>query len=109
MVDDFLKAWLVDGDMLAAMSYVSDHAYACLAEEGDDPFSFDRGTAPFVLMNNLKAAHEALGPRTSLEGLTVGVRLPIQGFELSTSPITRSSSFIPFPTTWQRSSTARAA
>ena len=86
MVDDFLKAWLVDGDMLAAMSYVSDRAYACLAEEGDDPFSFDRGTAPFVLMNNLKAAHEALGPRTSLEGLTVGVRLPIRALRVVNQP-----------------------
>jgi hypothetical protein len=31
MVNDFLKAWLVDGDILAAMGYISEHSFACLA------------------------------------------------------------------------------
>jgi hypothetical protein len=30
--------------------------------------------APYVLAHRLKASHDALEPRTSLEGLTVGVR-----------------------------------
>jgi hypothetical protein len=76
MVEDFLKAWLVEGDMQAAMSYVAERSYACLAIDSDDPFSVDRGIAPFVLAGNLRAAREALGPHTSLNGLTVGVRLP---------------------------------
>jgi hypothetical protein len=76
MANDFLTAWLVDGDQLAALSYVSERAYACLAQDRDDPSDFDRGMAPFQLMVNLKAAHDALGPRSSLEGVTVGIRPP---------------------------------
>ncbi len=75
MVNDFLQAWLVEGDIVAAMSYVSDRSYACLAQDADDPSSFDRGVAPYQLMGNLKAAHDALGKRESLDGLIVGVRL----------------------------------
>jgi hypothetical protein len=86
MVNDFLKAWLVDGDMLAAMSYVSDRSYACVAQDGDDPLSVDRGIAPFVLLSSLKAAKEALGPRTSLNDLTVGVNLPIQALRVVNQP-----------------------
>jgi hypothetical protein len=86
MVNDFLKAWLVDGDTLAAMSYVSDRSYACVAQDGDDPLSVDRGLAPFVLLNSLKAAGEALGPRTSLDDLTVGVNLPIQALRVVKQP-----------------------
>ncbi len=86
MVNDFLKAWLVDGDMLAAMSYVSDSSYACVAQDGEDPLSVDRGIAPFVLLNSLKAAKEALGPRTSLDDLTVGVHLPIQALRVVNQP-----------------------
>jgi hypothetical protein len=84
MMEDFLKAWLVDGDITAAMSYVSEQALSCLIEDSDDPQTFDRGTAPFLLYANLKAAHEALGTRSSLEGLTVGVRLRIPGVKLVT-------------------------
>jgi hypothetical protein len=75
MVDDFLKAWLVDGDIFAAMSYISERAYACLAQDGDDPDALDPGMAPFQLLVGLKAAHEAIGKREALEGLVVGVRL----------------------------------
>jgi hypothetical protein len=75
MVPDFLRAWLVEGDAMAAMGYVSDRAYACLAQDAPDPSEFDRGVAPFLMMNNLKAVHEAVGNHDSLEGLTVGVRL----------------------------------
>ena len=75
MAQDFLQAWLVEGNIVAAMGYVSDRAYACLAEDADDPASFDRGMAPFQLMNSLKAAKDALGSHASLEGLTAGVRL----------------------------------
>lgn len=74
MVEDFLKAWLVDGDIPAAMSYIAERSYACVAEDSDDPFSMDRGIAPFVLAGRLDAARQALGPQASLERLT-GVRL----------------------------------
>ena len=86
MMEDFLKAWLVDGDIPAAMGYVSLRSLACVAEDSDDPLSFDRGTAPFVLFKNLKAAHEALGPRTSVDGLTIGVRLNTPGLRLVKQP-----------------------
>ena len=69
MVNDFLKAWLIEGDIVAAMGYVSQRAYACLARDSDDPSTFDRGVAPFRLMANLQSTHDSLGPHTSLEGL----------------------------------------
>ena len=69
MMEDFLTAWLIDRDAVQAMGYVSERAYACLMEDGDDPLSFDRGTAPLLMYGNLKAASEALGRRTSLDDL----------------------------------------
>ena len=86
MVNDFLKAWLVEGNIVEAMGYVSDHAYACLAEDNEDPTNFDRGMAPFQLMNNLKAAHDALGTHSSLEGLTVGARYTKAGLKVIQQP-----------------------
>ena len=77
MVPDFLRAWLVEGDIVAAMGYVSERSYACLAQDMPDPATFDRGLAPIQILVNLKAAHEALGTRGSLEGLTTGVNLTI--------------------------------
>jgi hypothetical protein len=76
MVNDFLRAWLVEADVVAAMGYVSQRAYACLAQDAADPSEFDRGMAPYQLMVNLKAAHEVVGRRDSLDGLTVGVGSP---------------------------------
>ena len=70
MAPDFLQAWLVEGDVVAAMGYVSERSYACLAQDTPDPSAFDRGLAPFQIMVNLKAAQEALGKHDSLEGLT---------------------------------------
>ena len=75
MVYDFLQAWLIEGDVVATMGYVSERAYACLAQDSDDPSDFDRGMAPFQLMTQLKAARDELGPHSSLDGLTVGSRL----------------------------------
>ena len=86
MTDDFLKAWLLEGNIREAMSYISPRAYACMAEEADDPSTFDRGMVPFVLAHRLKASHDALGPRTSLEGLTVGVRVTRPGLRLVQQP-----------------------
>jgi hypothetical protein len=43
MVPDFLQAWLVEGDVVAAMGYVSERSYACLAQDAPDPSAFDRG------------------------------------------------------------------
>jgi hypothetical protein len=86
MVHDFLTAWLLEGDVVAAMGYVSQRSSACLAQEGDDPSALDRGMAPFRLMARLKAAHEALGKRESLDGLVVGVRLARPGLKVVTQP-----------------------
>jgi hypothetical protein len=41
MVNDFLTAWLVEGDVVTAMGYVSERAYACLARDSDNPSDFD--------------------------------------------------------------------
>ena len=86
MMEDFLKAWLVEGNVPEAMGYVSPRSYACLAQDSDDPFRVDRGTAPFILSRNLKAAYDSIGPHTSLEGLTVGVRLTIPSLRLVNQP-----------------------
>jgi len=76
MTADFLKAWLVDGDIRGAMGYISPHALSCMGDEGE---AFDRGMAPFALASQLKRAHDVLPVHTSLEGLTVGVRLTRPG------------------------------
>ena len=86
MVPDFLQAWLIEGDVVAAMGYVSDRSYACLAQDAPDPSAFDRGLAPFQIMVNLKAAREALGKHDSLEGLTTGVPLAIRGLRAESHP-----------------------
>lgn len=74
MVNDFLTAWLVEGNVIAAMSYVSERSYACLAQDSDNPSEFDRGLAPVQLMINMKSARESLGTHSSLDGLVVGTR-----------------------------------
>ncbi|HEX2457717.1 MAG TPA: hypothetical protein VHI99_28730 [Vicinamibacterales bacterium] len=86
MVPDFLRAWLVEGDVVAAMGYVSERSYACLAQDAPDPAAFDRGLAPFQILVNLKAAREALGSHDSLEGLTTGVPLTIPGLKAVAHP-----------------------
>ena len=86
MVPDFLQAWLVEGNVVAAMGYVSERSYACLAQDAPDPSAFDRGLAPVQILVNLKAAHDALGKRDSLEGLTIGVPLPIPGLRAVRQP-----------------------
>ena len=86
MANDFFSAWLVEGDVMAAMGYVSERASACIAQDADDPSAVDRGMAPFQLMTNLKAAHDTLGKRTSLEGLIVGVRLATPALKVVQQP-----------------------
>ena len=86
MANDFLSAWLVEGDVVAAMGYVSERAYACIAQNADDPSAVDRGMAPFQLLTNLKAAHDTLGQRTSLDGLIVGVRLATPALKVVQQP-----------------------
>ena len=81
MSRDFLQAWLVEGNAVAAMGYVSERAYACLAEDTPDPSAFDRGLAPYQIMVNLKAAYDALGPHASLAGLTTGMQLTQPGLK----------------------------
>jgi hypothetical protein len=86
MVNDFLTAWLIEGDAIAAMGYVSGRAYACLSQNADNPATFDLGMAPFQLLNSLKAAHDSLGPAKTLEEITVGVRPPLAGLKVVTQP-----------------------
>ena len=86
MVNDFLSVWLLEGDIVAAMGYVSERAYACIAQHADDPLAVDRGMAPFQLLTNLKAAHDTLGQRTSLAGLIVGVRLATPALKVVQQP-----------------------
>jgi hypothetical protein len=86
MVPDFLRAWLVEGNVVAAMGYVSERSYACLAQDTPDPSAFDRGLAPVQILVNLKAAHDALGKHDSLEGLTIGLPLPIPGLRAVSQP-----------------------
>lgn len=86
MVHDFLTAWLVEGDTVAAMGYVSNRSYACLAQASDNPSAFDRGLAPFQLLVNLKAAHDSLENHASLEGLTAGTRLSRPGVRVVKQP-----------------------
>ena len=74
-VNDFLTAWLVEGNIVEAMGYVSRRAYSCLARDSDDPSAFDYGVAPFQLMANLKSAHDALASHSTLDGLLTGTRL----------------------------------
>lgn len=86
IVNDFLTAWLIEGNIVPAMGSISDRAYACLAQDTEAPSAFDRGMAPFELMNKLKAAHDALGPHTSLDGLVVGIRLTRPGLRIVRQP-----------------------
>ena len=92
MVNDFLNAWLVEGDIVAAMGYVSERSYACLARESDEPSTFDFGVAPFQLMSNLKSAHDSLAPRASLNGLVIGKSLETRICDSFVSRIRPSSS-----------------
>ncbi len=92
MVPDFLQAWLLEGDIVAAMGYVAERSYACLAEDAPDPSAFDRGLAPFQILVNLKAAHDALGKHDSFEGLMTAVPLTISGLRLMAPPSSKSTS-----------------
>jgi hypothetical protein len=68
------------------MGYVSDRSWACLAQDVDNPADFDRGMAPFLLMGNLKAAHDSLGVHNTLNGLVVGTRLSRPGLRVVQQP-----------------------
>lgn len=85
MMHDFLTAWLVDNDTLGAYSYFSERSHACLTEDRDAGPA-NEGNAPFALIAALKKAQAVLGPRTSLEGVTVGVRLTMPALRLVTQP-----------------------
>lgn len=86
MAYEFLRTWLVDGNVLEAMAYVSERAHACLAQDADDPAAFDRGMAPFQILTRLKAAKDAIGPRASLEGVIAGVRITNPELKLVVQP-----------------------
>ena len=86
MANDFLTAWLIEGDILAAMGYVSERSHACLARDSNEPSTFDYGLAPFQLMIALKSARDSLAPRTSLDGLVVGTPVVNPGLRLVNQP-----------------------
>jgi len=86
MARDFLQAWLIEGDVVAAMGSVSERAYACVAKDSPDPAAFDRGLAPFQILVNLKAARDAVGKQDKLEGLTTGLPLSIEGLRSAPQP-----------------------
>ena len=86
MMRDFMQAWLIDGDVRAAAAYVSERAYPCLADDPDNAADIDRGVAPFVLRRRLQIAYDALGSPTSLEGLSLGVRLATPALKLVQQP-----------------------
>ena len=83
MMKDFLDAWLVEGDIGSAMGYMSRRALGCMTEEET---SLDPGMAPVLLARRLKAAHDALGPHQSIDGLVVGVRLTRPGLRVVQQP-----------------------
>ena len=68
------------------MGYVAARAFACIAQDDDDPSPIRSRHGAVSLTTNLKAAYDALGPHTSLDGLTVGVRFTASGAERSTAP-----------------------
>ena len=86
MVNDFLNAWLVEGNVMAAMGYVSERSYACLARDSDNPSEFDRGIAPFQLLGDLKSAYDALGRHSSLKEVIVGTRLVTPALRVVSQP-----------------------
>ena len=86
MVRDFMNAWLIEGDIVAAMGYIAPRAYACVDSNADDPSTADLGMAPYQLMNALKATHEAIEKHDSLEGVAVGVRLSIPAVKVVQQP-----------------------
>src|SRR5262245_29956643 len=86
MVNDFLTAWLIEGEIVAAMGYVSYRSYACMARDSDDPSTFDRCVAPFQLMMNLKSTHDSLGPHGTLNGLVIGTRFVLPGLRVVRQP-----------------------
>ena len=86
MVRDFLSAWLVEGDIVAASAYVAEQSFACMTSIGDDQGGADPAMAPFVLRRMLRRSHDAAGHHDSLAGLTVGVRLTNPALRLVTQP-----------------------
>ncbi len=73
MMHDFMSAWLLEGNIVEAMGYVSERAYPCVAlDAGGD---VDLGMAPFTLMMGMAAASDDFRGRESLDGLVVGIRL----------------------------------
>ena len=109
MVDDFLTAWLVEGDVIASMGYFSGRADECLARDSDNPADFDRGQAPYQLMVNLKAAHDALGPHASLDKVVVGMPLTMPALRAFGNRMRPSSSSTRYLTMSPPRSTATAS
>ena len=76
-VRDMLTSWLVEGQPNLAVAYFDAEAYECFAlnleERGE---TYDRGLAPVQLFMAMTEVNQALGRVDSLEGVTIGVRIP---------------------------------
>ena len=78
---DFLSAWLVEGNVMEAVAYISERSYPCMARErGMD--TVDLGMAPFMMMVAMRDVYDALGGKSRLEDITLGVRLANPSFRL---------------------------
>ncbi len=72
---DFLEAWLVEQKPDVAIGYISNRAYHCLDIETPEGSPLNRGMAPYRLFIAMKEINQLLGPQSSLEGVTMGVRV----------------------------------
>ena len=81
-VEEFLTAWLVESRPEVAVGYLSPEAFECLALAPGEADPFDYGMAPYRYWIALQTVNDTLGPATSLEGVTVGVRWNYPGLTL---------------------------
>lgn len=86
-VHDCLWSWLVEQQPNLSIAYIDRAAYDCfelrLEEEGR---SMDRGLAPIQLYMNMRETSKELGKLDSLEGATIGVRIPNPNLPLVRQP-----------------------
>ena len=81
-VDDFLTAWLVEGQPEVAVGHLSRQAYECLALQPGEADPFDYGMAPYRYWAGLQQVNDVIGIVDSLDGVTVGVRWTYPGLTL---------------------------
>jgi hypothetical protein len=67
-VQDFLKAWMVDGEPQEAVAYLAERAYYCM-DMGDVDAVPDFGVAPLLLVERFAGARAALGNPQRLQSV----------------------------------------